>query len=68
MKTIPYRSVENQLLVFDTERKRIAERYENKEKYEYIYSNNKQKQYKEQSTWCFYDYDYWGERYKTWEY
>ena len=68
-RTIPYKSIEDQLIVFDTERKRIAERYENKEKYKYIYLNNERNnEKKEQSTWCFYDYDYWGERYKTWEY
>jgi predicted glutamine amidotransferase len=68
MKTIPYKSIEDQLIVFDTERKRVVERYENKEKYKYIYLNNEQKEQKETCTWNYYDYDYWGERYRYWEY
>ena len=64
MRTIPYRSVEDQLLVFDVERKRIVEKYENKKWYGYIYSNNKQKETCTWNTWNYYDYEYWGERYR----
>jgi hypothetical protein len=72
MKTIPYKAVEDKLIVFDIERKRIAEQYENKEKYKYIYINNEhdneKKEQREVCTWNYYDYDYWGERYRYWEY
>jgi len=69
MKTIPYKAIEDKLIVFDIERKRIAEQYENKEKYKYAYErNDEKKEYKESWSWSYYDYDYWGERYKTWEY